>query len=116
MRFATDENFDGRIFSGLRQRLPDLDIVRVQDTEMFQAPDDQLLAWLAEEGRVLLTHDVRTIPRFVYERVRAGQSVPGVIEVHKRTPIGQAIDDLEVVLGAGEPEDFADQVKYIPLH
>lgn len=32
MRFATDENFDGRILSGLRVRLPDADIVRIQDT------------------------------------------------------------------------------------
>jgi hypothetical protein len=43
MRFATDENFDGRILNGLRARLPDLDIVRVQDTEMYQSPDDKLL-------------------------------------------------------------------------
>jgi hypothetical protein len=39
---------------------------------MYKAPDDQLLVWLADEGRILLTHDVRTMPRFVYERVRAG--------------------------------------------
>jgi hypothetical protein len=60
MRFAADENFDGRILNGLCARMPDLDIVHVQDTEMYQSPDDKLLAWLAEEGRILLTHDVRT--------------------------------------------------------
>lgn len=65
MRFAADENFDGRIFDGLRARMPELDIVRVQDTEMYQSPDDKLLTWLANEGRILLTHDVRTMPRFV---------------------------------------------------
>ena len=31
MRFAADENFDGRILDGLKARLPDLDILRVQD-------------------------------------------------------------------------------------
>ena len=29
MRFAADENFDGRILDGLQARLPELDIVRV---------------------------------------------------------------------------------------
>jgi hypothetical protein len=116
MRFATDENFDGRILNGLRARLPDLDIVRVQDTEMYKSPDDKLLAWLAEEGRILLTHDVRTMPRFVFERVRAGLPLPGVIEVHKEDiSIGAVIDDLEVAIGAGTPEDFENQVKYIPI-
>src|SRR5690606_1892260 len=105
MRFAADENFDGRILDGLRARIPDLDIVRVQDTEMYQSPDDKLLGWLAEEGRILLTHDVRTMPRFVFERVRAGLPVPGVIEVED-TSIGEVIEDLEVAIGAGTSEDF----------
>jgi hypothetical protein len=115
MRFAADENFDGRILDGLRARLPDLDIVRIQDTAMYRSPDEKLLAWLADERRILLTHDVRTMPRYVYARVRNGQSVPGVIEVHQNTPIALAIDELEVVLGAGKSEDFENQVKFIPL-
>ncbi len=115
MRFAADENFDGRLLNELLIRLPALDVVRVQDTEMYQAPDDQLLAWLAAEQRILLTHDVQTMPYYVYERVRAGQPVPGVIEVHKDTPLGVASDELEVMIGAGTPEDFENQVKYIPI-
>ena len=35
MRFAADENFDGRILQGLQTRLPDLDIVRVQEQISF---------------------------------------------------------------------------------
>jgi len=45
MRFATDENFNGHMPSGLRKRLPDLDIVRVQDTEMYGSPDPELLEY-----------------------------------------------------------------------
>lgn len=116
MRFAADENFDGRIFDGLRVRMPDLDIVRVQDTVMYKSPDDKLLVWLAEEGRILLTHDVRTLPRFVFERVRVGLPVPGVIEVNKEdTSIGALIDDLEVLIGAGTADDFENQVTYVPI-
>ena len=55
------------------------------------------------------------MPRYVYARVRNGQPVPGVIEVHQDTPIALAIDELEVVFGAGKPEDFENQVKFIPL-
>jgi hypothetical protein len=43
MRFATDENFNGAMLNALRARLPEVDIVRVQDTEMYQAPDPDLL-------------------------------------------------------------------------
>jgi hypothetical protein len=115
MRFAADENFDGRIFDGLRERLPALEIVRVQDTIMYQAPDPQVLEWAAQEDRVLLTHDVQTLINDAYDRVKRGLPMPGVIEVHKDTPVGQAIDELEIMIGAGTPEDFINQVRYIPL-
>ena len=116
MKFATDENFDGRILEGLRSRLTDLDIVRVQDTKMYQAPDPKLLDWLADEDRVLLTHDKRTIPNYVYDRIKSDKYVAGVIIVIKSTSIKTAIDELELLIGAGEPEDFEYQVKYIPLN
>ncbi|MBW4496245.1 MAG: hypothetical protein KME26_24850 [Oscillatoria princeps RMCB-10] len=50
-----------------------------------------VLEWAAEEGRVLLTHDVATITQYAYQRVEAGQSMPGVFEVSLSIPIGRAI-------------------------
>jgi len=44
-----------------------------------------------------------------------GLLMPGVIEVHQATPIGLAIDQLELMIGASTPADFADQVRYIPI-
>lgn len=62
MRFAADENFHNDILRGLQRRQPDLDIVRIQDTEIYQSDDAKVLEWVAQEGRILLTHDVRTMP------------------------------------------------------
>jgi hypothetical protein len=115
IRLLADENFDGRMLSGLRGRLPTLDIVRVQDTEIYQAPDSIVLEWAAKENRVLLSHDVRTLINEAYSRVEAGLLMPGVIEVHRDTPMGQAIVELEIMIGAGMPTDFENQVKYIPM-
>lgn len=67
-----DENFTGPILRGLLERLPELDVIRAQDTEMYQADDVQLLEWAAQENRVLLTHDFDTMIGYVYDRVRAG--------------------------------------------
>jgi predicted nuclease of predicted toxin-antitoxin system len=55
MRLATDENFDNRILRGLLRRRPELDIVRVQDVGLSGWSDAEVLAWAAQEGRVLLT-------------------------------------------------------------
>jgi uncharacterized protein with PIN domain len=55
-------------FSRLFRRNPMLDIVRVQDIELSGKDDPTILEWAAQEGRVLLTHDVAMITRYSYER------------------------------------------------
>ena len=76
---VADENFNNDIVRGLLRRKPDLDIVRVQDVGLSGADDPTLLAWAAQNHRVMLTHDAATMTYFAYERARAGLSMPGVL-------------------------------------
>jgi predicted nuclease of predicted toxin-antitoxin system len=115
LKLATDENFNGYILSGLLSRKPDLDIVRVQDTEMYESNDPDLLAWAAHEGRILLTHDVNTLTGFAYERVRTGQPMPGVFQVAQNASIGDVIEDILLLVEASFESEWEGQVRYIPL-
>ncbi len=115
MRFLADENFDNRILKGLRHNLSDFDVLRVQDTEIYQAPDPVVLEWAAKEERILLTRDAETMIGFAYDRVKAGLPMPGITEVSDKLPIGKAIDELMLMIGAGIPADFDQQVRFIPL-
>ena len=89
LRLLGDENFDGTIVRGLLRRLPDIDLVRVQDVGLSHTDDPAILAWAAAEGRILLTHDRRTIPGFAFDRVRRNEPMPGVFVVDDRMPFGQ---------------------------
>lgn len=115
MRFLADENFDGRILRGIRRENAPVDIVRVQDTIIYQANDPTVLEWAAQENRILLTHDISTMPDYAYERVRAGKSMPGVLLVHRDAAIGEVIEDLLVVIGTSEPNEYENQVVHLPL-
>ena len=53
IRLLADENLDNRILRGLKRKQSDLDIIRVQDTEVYQADDPAVLEWAAQEKRVL---------------------------------------------------------------
>lgn len=61
MRLLADENFHGDVLRGLLRVEPKLDIVRVQDTHLYQAADPVVLEWAAKEDCILLTHDVQTM-------------------------------------------------------
>ena len=115
LRLAADEDFNGRIVRGLRRREPKLDILRVQDTDVFGAADPDVLEWTATEGRVLLTHDVSTMTAAAYARVREAQPMPGVVEVPQSMPIGQAIDDILLLAAASRDGEYEGQVLYLPL-
>lgn len=52
---------------------------------------------------------------YFYERINAEQKVTGLILVVYGTPIGVAINDLELLIGAGEPEELENRVNYVPL-
>jgi predicted nuclease of predicted toxin-antitoxin system len=115
IKLASDENFDGDVVRGLLRRVRALDIVRIQDAGLAGAPDPEILAWAADENRVLLTHDRDTIPNFVYDRLIAGEPMPGVFLVSNRMPKGQAVDELFWAVHCLSAEDCKDQVKYFPL-
>jgi hypothetical protein len=110
-----DENVDGRVLHGLALRSPGLDIVRVQDVGLSGEPDQNILEWAAQQGRVLLTYDKRTVTKYVYERVEAGQAVPGVIAMKRKSPIGIMIEDILLLLEASTPSEWDNQIRYVPL-
>ena len=73
---VADENFNNNIMRGLLRQKAYLDLVRIQDMGLAHADDPTILAWAAQPGRVLLTHDVSTITKYAYERIEAGQAMP----------------------------------------
>lgn len=114
LRLLADENLDGNIARGVMRRVRGVDVVRVQDVGLTGADDPTVLAWAAEHGRVLITHDVETVTRFAFERVDAGLPMPGVIEVTAWAPIRKAVEDLALILECLADGDLEDQVLYIP--
>lgn len=115
LRFAADENFNNNIIRGLLRQHPELDIVRIQDVGLSGADDPTVLEWAAQEGRVLLTHDVATMTEYAYQRVSAGLPMPGVFEVSPNIPTGQVITDILLLAEGSLDNEWEGQVRYLPL-
>jgi hypothetical protein len=115
MRLVADENFNGSILRGLIRRLPNLNIVRIQDVGLLHADDPTILAWAADEGRILPTNDVAKVITYAYEQVKDGLPMPGVVEVITTAPIGQVIDDLYLLVCCSQPDEYEGQILFIPF-
>lgn len=115
LRFLADENFNNAILRGLLRRNPALEIRRVQDTVMSGADDPSVLKWAAEQGFILLTHDVTTMTDHAYARIAREELMPGVFAIGLDVPIGAVIEELLLITECSEEEEWTDQVWHLPL-
>lgn len=115
LRLLADENFNGDIVRGLLLQKPDLDVVRVQDVGLGGADDATVLAWAAENNRIVLTHDVATLPGFSFARSEAGETMPGVFLLSDRLPFGLAIREILLMDACSEQAEWSGRTVYLPL-
>ena len=116
MKWLADECLDNDIVRGLLRRYPGTDLVRAQDILEIAGHDDEtLLAWAAQNGRVVLTQDLSTmIPALLLQPQQTSRSTR-IVLVPDSLPIGLVIEDILLLDHCSEEADWAARVIYLPL-
>jgi hypothetical protein len=114
IRFLADANFNQKIVTGLLLREPQIDFELPQDVIPEKMEDTQVLELGAAHGRIIVTHDVRTMPDHFSDFV-ADQPCPGMILVPKKMVIGAAIEDLLLIWQVSEAEEWINHMRRLPL-
>jgi hypothetical protein len=92
-----------------------VDVLTAQEDGAGEFSDSDLLDRATVLGRVLFSQDEDLLGEAA-QRQRSGRSFAGVVCAHQRkVTIGQCISDLEILAQAGKPDDFVNQVEYLPL-
>ncbi len=115
IRFQADEDFNSLIVKGLLKREPLIDFHTTAQAGLQGLPDPVRLARAAEQGRILVSHDVKTMPGHFVAFLASGQHSPGVFLIGQDVPIGTAIEALYLVWEASVPEEWRDQITHLPL-
>jgi predicted nuclease of predicted toxin-antitoxin system len=116
IRLLADENVDYDLVRGALRRRPEFDFIRVQSVGLTQTVDPDILAWAAGERRVIVTHDVKTMPGFARQRMSRGEPMAGLFIVHQEgAAFSKIIDDLLLLDDCSETAEWANQILYLPL-
>src|SRR5262249_49054606 len=102
------------IVRGIVRREPSMDIQRAQIALGDAVPDNLVLAFAADAGRVLISHDRRTMPAHFY-RFIANRPSPGIILVPQRLAIARAIEELQLVWTCYDTNEFSNRILYLPI-
>jgi hypothetical protein len=112
-RFQADADLDRRIVRATRRREQAISFQLAAEARsgvgLVDLPDDQVLAVAASEGRILVSHDRRSMPQHFAHFMSAATS-PGVIIVPQTMPLGVAVEWLVTIWSASEAEEWVNQI------
>lgn len=113
-RFQADADLNRHIVLAAKRREPMVDFRTAQDARLSGLSDDDVLAFAASEGRILVSHDRQTMPQHFGEFIQR-QTSPGLLIVSQHLPVSAAADELLLIWFASKAEEWINQVASIPL-
>ena len=96
VRFQADADRNAEIVAGVRRREPRIDFQMADEANVRRLREPEVLALAAQENRILVTHDRRTMPRHFADFI-LHHSSPGVFSIAQTMSVHVAIEELLLV-------------------
>ena len=112
-RLLADADLKRSILTGFLRRNPAISFKRAEEVPLEGLADPLVLAIAATEDRVLVSHDIKTLPSHFRLFIRRRRS-PGLILIAQQLAIGTAIEKLLLICGAGEPGYLETRICLLP--
>jgi hypothetical protein len=115
IRFQADNDLDQRIIDAVMRLAMECDFKTAPEAGFHTGtPDPEVLRIAAEDDRVLVSHDLKTLPQHFGEFIARNLS-PGVIIIRQEVAIRDAALWLKFFHDAGTPEDFINTIRIVGL-
>ena len=114
IKFLADASLNRAIVSGVIRAEPSVDFLSAAAGHLEGVADNEVLAIASREGRVLVTHDIKTMP-FQFAQFLANAESPGVMLISQKTSVAEAIESLVLVWLASEPAEWVNRICRLPL-
>lgn len=114
VRFQADADLNDDIVKGVLRRDRSIDFRTATQARLHGLSDVDVLALAARDGRILVSHDRRTLPRHFSTFLESNAS-PGVLIVSQREPVAENIEDLFPIWSASEAEEWVNLIWAVPF-
>jgi precorrin-6B methylase 1 len=114
IRFQADNDLNEHIVRAVKRLNPEIDFQTAPTIGLhLSVPDERVLELAAQEGRILVTHDFRTMPDHFAQFIAEHLS-PGVIIISRNLTVRQAAEWLHLIWEASEAEEYVNSILRIP--
>jgi len=92
---------------------PAIDFQTAHKAGLEGVPDEQVLEIAAREGRILVSHDLSSMPTHFANFISSHDS-PGVLLIPQSLSIKRAVEELTTIWGASEAEEWVNTITWLP--
>jgi hypothetical protein len=114
VRFQADADLNQAIVTGVIRRKPEISFQTATEAGLEGLTDSAVLALSAQQQRVLVSHDRRTMPTEFAEFI-AHRHSSGVLIVSRKTPLETVIEELILIWSVTLPEEWVNRIAKVPL-
>jgi len=114
--FQADNDLNARIIDAILRFNPAIDFKTAASAGFHTGTlDPEVLKTAAGEGRILVSHDQRTLPWHFASFIETHTS-PRVIIITQSLPVGDAAKWLHLIWEAAGPEEYLNRLEIINVH
>lgn len=116
-RFLIDENISPEYRTQLLRHEPSLTVLVIGDegAPARSTADPEILKWCEQNQFSLITNNRESMPQHLSDHIEAGHHVPGIFTISLEVPMGKIIEELLLIAGASDADEYMDEITYIPL-
>ena len=116
-RYLIDENISPQYRTRLLNHKPSLTVLVIGDEGVPArgTPDPEILVWCEKHQFNLITNNRESMPQHLSDHLAAGHQVPGIFTINRKVPMKLIIDQLLLIAGASDENEYIDRITYIPL-
>ncbi|MEH2394644.1 MAG: DUF5615 family PIN-like protein [Nostoc sp.] len=112
--YQADADLNQAIVTGVLRQEPTIDFQTALAAGLEGVKDSEVLAIAAQQGRILVSHDRKTMPSEFAEFITTNHSA-GVIIVSQKLLVEVAIKELLMIWAISSAEEWVDRIAKLPL-
>lgn len=113
-RFQADADLNQNIVLAALRQEPGIDFRTAVDARLAGLPDRDVLALAAAAGRLLVTHDLKTMPRHFGNFIETSVS-PGVLLVPQSLAPAAAAEEILLIWSVTRADEWTNRLVCLPL-
>lgn len=117
VKYLLDEHVNVRLRKAIKLLEPGIIVWRVGDpgAPPLHTSDPDILLWCEVQGFLLVTNNRASMPVHLQDHWRINRHIPGILVLNPAMGIGETAEELFLIWGTSEPEEFTDHIRYLPI-